>query len=78
MIQTLRPIPGPLTGCPQCDRQPKHCHVRGRDLHSLECPPCGLRTARLSSFSDALTAWEDIPRARTALRDHDQEGKDAT
>lgn len=66
MIQTLRPIPGPLTGCPQCGRQPKHCHVLGRDLHSLECPPCELRTARLPNIAAAIAAWEDIPRAHPA------------
>lgn len=62
MIQTSRRLPGTLTGCPDCGRQPFHVHVRGPGKHFMECPPCELRTARFSTLQQAVAAWENLPR----------------
>lgn len=52
-----KPLGGPVRPC-TCGKQPKHIYTKGRDLHALECPPCGVRTARFPMLSLALQAWE--------------------
>lgn len=60
MIQVQEKIEGQLTACPgkDCGRQPKHWVVRGKNLHMLECTPCGNRTPKFSTFNEAVAAWE--------------------
>ncbi len=57
MIQIARRFPGQVEPCRTCGRQPLHVQHRGRDLHSCECPPCGITTARLATAQQALEAW---------------------
>lgn len=56
-MQVYQPMSGQLTPCPK-GHQPKHYHVRGADLHFLECSPCGTRTAKYDTFQQAVEAWE--------------------
>lgn len=57
MIQTNVRIEGQLAAC-SCGRQPKHWFVRGKNLHFLECSPCGERTSKHPTFQQAVEAWE--------------------
>lgn len=66
MIQTARKLEGELSPCPDCMRQPFHIHVRGRNLHFLECPPCELRTTKHPTLQQAVDAWERLPRTEAA------------
>lgn len=66
MIQRQMKIEGELAGCPGCGRQPKHYHVLGKNMHFLECAPCGLRTARMSSLQEAIALWEAQDTQRMA------------
>lgn len=66
MIQTMRKLDGEISPCPQCGRQPFHVHVRGRELHFFECPPCELKSVRKPTMQEALQTWEDLPRSRAA------------
>ena len=68
MIQTARKLPGSLAGCPECGRQPYHVHVRGKDRHFLECPPCELRTPRHDTLQQAIAAWETMADEQQTIR----------
>lgn len=68
MIQRQIHIDGTLAACPGCGKQPKHYHVLGKDLHLLECPPCGLRTAKMATFQQAVELWEANDTTRMAVR----------
>ena len=50
-------IEGELAAC-RCSKQPKHYHEPGRDLHFLECSPCGVRTGKFATFQEAVAQWE--------------------
>ena len=58
MMQYMIPLDGPLTLCHSCGKQPRHWHEPGPDLHFLECSPCGSRTPKLPTFTQAIQAWE--------------------
>lgn len=49
---------GLLAACPGCGKQPKHILRLGKNLHFLECPPCGTRTAKFPTAQQAVEAWE--------------------
>jgi Zn ribbon nucleic-acid-binding protein len=57
-IQRQIPIEGTLAACPTCRKQPKHYVTLGKELHHLECPPCGTRTPKFSTFGAAVEKWE--------------------
>jgi hypothetical protein len=57
VLQRAVRIDGLLAPC-SCGRQPKHYHSPGKDLHFLECAPCGVTTRRYSSFQLAVDEWE--------------------
>lgn len=57
-MQVARRLPGEVTACPGCSRQPFHVHHRGKDLHSMECPRCGITTARFITTQQSVEAWE--------------------
>lgn len=57
-MQVVHRISGTLTGCPSCGAQPKHVEQKGKEAHWLECCPCGTRTARCTSLTEAVEAWE--------------------
>jgi hypothetical protein len=50
-------------------------HLAG-SLHSLECPPCGVTTAKFGTYPLALMSWRQIttgaeqPAALRAVPDH--------
>jgi len=56
-MQRQIPIAGTLTAC-TCGRQPKHYLWQGKDVHFLECSPCGTRTASFPTFQQAVESWE--------------------
>lgn len=68
MIQKQILIEGTLAACPACGCQPKHYHTLGADKHHLECPPCGLRTAKMPTFQQAVELWEASDTTRMAVR----------
>jgi hypothetical protein len=41
-----------------CGRQPKHISERWDRAHWMECPPCGVRTAKFGTAQEAVAAWE--------------------
>lgn len=57
MLQRAVPIEGQLTPC-TCERQPKHYLCLGKNLHFLECAPCGVTTRKYASFQLAADEWE--------------------
>jgi hypothetical protein len=57
MIQVAVPLVEALSPC-SCGRQPRHYNVRGKDLHFLECSPCGTRTAKHATYQEAMGSWE--------------------
>lgn len=61
MLQHESRLPGPVAPCPRCQRQPFHI-THGAKWHSMECPPCEIRTTRADSLQEALHAWESLPR----------------
>lgn len=58
MLQVVHRLSGRLTECPCCKGQPIHVHVRGADLHFLECPRCQIRTNRCDTVTGAIADWE--------------------
>jgi len=56
-MQREERMTGSLAAC-RCGKQPKHYVTLGKDLHHLECPPCGLRTAKLPTLQEAVECWE--------------------
>lgn len=59
MIQAEVPLSGTLRAC-TCKRQPRHFEVRGKGLHILECPPCGVSTGKHPTLQQAVEAWEAV------------------
>ena len=58
MTQRQIRINGELNQC-SCGKQPKHYQQLGKDTHFLECPPCGVRTAKYPTFQEAVSDWEN-------------------
>ena len=57
-MQRMISIEGDLLACHVCGKQPRHWHELGGNLHFLECSPCGSRTPKLPTFTQAIQAWE--------------------
>lgn len=51
-------IEGTLAACRGCKGQPRHILTLGRNLHHLECCPCGVRTAKCATLQEAVQHWE--------------------
>jgi len=51
-------IEGSLAECPGCKSQPKHYLWHGKDVHFIECAPCGTRTPSFPTFNEAVEYWE--------------------
>lgn len=60
MLQRATHLHYKIAGCPGCRRQPLHVHHVGKDRHSMECPPCVLRTPPALTKEAAIAAWESI------------------
>lgn len=43
-----------------CGLQPFHVTHFGRNLHSYECPPCGISTSKFGSDALALMKWRQL------------------
>lgn len=56
-MERLTPFSGTLTPC-GCSKQPRHLHRIGKDVHALDCPPCGARTSFYPSVQQAVEEWE--------------------
>lgn len=59
MYQFEDPIKGELRAC-TCGKQPRHYVARGKGLHMLECPPCGVSTGKHPTLQQAVEAWEAV------------------
>jgi len=66
-MQRQIPITGELTPC-KCGRQPKHYESLGRQVHHLECSPCGTRTPKMPTFQQAVEHWEQATIEHFSLR----------
>jgi hypothetical protein len=51
-------ITGKLAACRGCGGQPRHINTIGKDLHHLECCPCGVRTPKCATLQQAVEHWE--------------------
>jgi hypothetical protein len=56
-MERLIPFGGTVTSC-LCGKQPRHLHRIGKDVHAVDCPPCGTRTAFHATVQEALQEWE--------------------
>lgn len=57
VMERLVPFEGQITPC-SCGKQPRHLHRLGKDIHAIDCPPCGVRTGFYPSVQQALEEWE--------------------
>lgn len=67
MFQLHHKMTGKLNAC-ACGLQPKLIETLGKSLFHLECNPCGVRTRKLPSRSDAVMAWEEQSTERFVVR----------
>lgn len=56
-MERLTSLEGKISPC-ACARQPRHLHRLGKNVHALECPPCGVRTAFFPTLQEAVAEWE--------------------
>lgn len=65
MIQHTKPVR--TIECAGCHGHPLHVHTRGKNVHHIECPRCGTRTAPTESRELALREWSRGPKERISL-----------
>lgn len=68
MIQVQISHPHPLPACRQCGKPPRHYIVRGKDLHLIECAPCGITSGKHPSLAQALAVWTVTESSRSCVR----------